>query len=220
MSDLPAWMRKLNEALDALPEPADPMLLSQLDGYLAGILVCPELIMPGEWLPGVWTRSDDDEAPVFESERQFQTLVELIMKAYNGVSRDLGRDRYAPLYDVMRDTDEVFCGFWLMGFEQAMALRPDSWADIFESDDDDAATALSILTTLIQVDDAEALAEDDETAELFEQAPDMIPYCVQHLHAWRVRNDGPPPARTKAPGRNEPCPCGSGKKYKKCCGLN
>ena len=23
----------------------------------------------------------------------------------------------------------------------------------------------------------------------------------------------------KKPGRNEPCPCGSGKKYKKCCGL-
>ena len=24
---------------------------------------------------------------------------------------------------------------------------------------------------------------------------------------------------TKVPGRNDPCPCGSGKKYKKCCGL-
>jgi len=29
-----------------------------------------------------------------------------------------------------------------------------------------------------------------------------------------------PPARNAAPslGRNDPCPCGSGKKYKKCCG--
>ena len=24
--------------------------------------------------------------------------------------------------------------------------------------------------------------------------------------------------KTKTPGRNDPCPCGSGKKYKKCCG--
>ena len=24
--------------------------------------------------------------------------------------------------------------------------------------------------------------------------------------------------KDKEPGRNEPCPCGSGKKYKKCCG--
>ena len=30
----------------------------------------------------------------------------------------------------------------------------------------------------------------------------------------------PPPARKLTPdvGRNDPCPCGSGKKYKKCCG--
>ncbi len=36
---------------------------------------------------------------------------------------------------------------------------------------------------------------------------------------------GPPPKRQpvrkeKKPGRNDPCPCGSGKKYKKCCGRN
>ena len=28
------------------------------------------------------------------------------------------------------------------------------------------------------------------------------------------------PATSKKVGRNDPCPCGSGKKYKKCCGLN
>ncbi len=28
-----------------------------------------------------------------------------------------------------------------------------------------------------------------------------------------------PPAKSKKIGRNEPCPCGSGKKYKKCCGM-
>jgi SEC-C motif-containing protein len=27
-----------------------------------------------------------------------------------------------------------------------------------------------------------------------------------------------PAARAKTPGRNDPCSCGSGKKYKKCCG--
>ena len=28
-----------------------------------------------------------------------------------------------------------------------------------------------------------------------------------------------PVKKTKKPGRNDPCPCGSGKKYKKCCGM-
>ena len=29
-----------------------------------------------------------------------------------------------------------------------------------------------------------------------------------------------PIVKGKEPGRNDPCPCGSGKKYKKCCGAN
>ncbi len=34
--------------------------------------------------------------------------------------------------------------------------------------------------------------------------------------------DKPEPVRREGPkiGRNDPCPCGSGKKYKKCCGAN
>jgi SEC-C motif-containing protein len=37
---------------------------------------------------------------------------------------------------------------------------------------------------------------------------------------WRFVNSVMPPAEREAPkvGRNEPCPCGSGKKFKKCCG--
>ena len=38
------------------------------------------------------------------------------------------------------------------------------------------------------------------------------------------RGDGSTAAQTvrtaKKSGRNDPCPCGSGKKYKKCCGVN
>ena len=41
--------------------------------------------------------------------------------------------------------------------------------------------------------------------------------------AWRFSDGkivGPEPKRREEPkvGRNDPCPCGSGKKYKKCCG--
>ena len=33
--------------------PDDVVLLSELDGFLAGVAVCPELIMPSEWLEAV-----------------------------------------------------------------------------------------------------------------------------------------------------------------------
>jgi preprotein translocase subunit SecA len=42
---------------------------------------------------------------------------------------------------------------------------------------------------------------------------------------WWAHRQGSPSAHTSEPrrnvskaGRNDPCPCGSGKKYKKCCG--
>lgn len=40
------------------------------------------------------------------------------------------------------------------------------------------------------------------------------------LEEWQrsMRQPSPVPAASKKTGRNEPCPCGSGKKYKKCCG--
>ncbi|QRI66718.1 SEC-C domain-containing protein (plasmid) [Shinella sp. PSBB067] len=40
---------------------------------------------------------------------------------------------------------------------------------------------------------------------------------------WRfdgsVINPKAPPVRSEHVGRNDPCPCGSGKKFKKCCGV-
>ena len=52
MSDIPRRLKQLEKQLASL-NGDEAMLLSELDGFLAGILVCPDLIMPGEWLPMV-----------------------------------------------------------------------------------------------------------------------------------------------------------------------
>ena len=57
----------------------------------------------------------------------------------------------------------------------------------------------------------------------------VLPMALIHLHClWRgrpspyrlARRDDPVtgPRISRKIGRNEPCPCGSGKKYKRCCG--
>ena len=221
MGKLPTWLRKLDAALEALCDPADPMTLSQLDGYLAGILVCPELILPGEWMPLVWNQNPDAEF-VFDDEKQVRDAVELVMKLYNTISRNLqrGDDHYDPIFDVHSETGEMVPVLWLIGFSQAMSLRPESWLQIAESEDEDATTALAILLALASDGEADAEMPEDELEELFDLAPDMIPHCIQHLNDWRLRNYHQPGSASPKVGRNDPCPCGSGKKYKKCCGLN
>jgi uncharacterized protein len=46
-------LKALSEMLLDLPYENDDILFSEFDGFVAGILACPEMIMPGEWLSPV-----------------------------------------------------------------------------------------------------------------------------------------------------------------------
>jgi uncharacterized protein len=60
MSGLSHRIKQLDEELLALGE--EVMLLEELDGFIAGLLTCPELIMPGDWLPLVWHQDSADQS--------------------------------------------------------------------------------------------------------------------------------------------------------------
>src|SRR6266403_3286281 len=64
MSGLSRRLKQLDEELLALGE--ETMMLEELDGFIAGLLVCPDLIKPGEWLPIIWDRDCTDQQPAFQ----------------------------------------------------------------------------------------------------------------------------------------------------------
>ena len=204
----------------------EPMLLSELDGFLAGILVCPELIMPSEWLPIVLGQNGEN-AGVFENENAIQETIRLVLKHYNVLSGELqrGSGRYRPVSDADPRHDEVLWELWIAGFQRAMALRPDSWLAIArDTEDQEAAVAIAGMIALVTIADREPSTDPApmQAEALTEAAPDLIPEWVETLNRWRMRNstDQPQLVTSTKVGRNEPCPCGSGKKYKKCCGLH
>lgn len=47
-------------------------------------------------------------------------------------------------------------------------------------------------------------------------APSQPPFSLRHSHGCGCGHHHEP-AVSQRVGRNEPCPCGSGKKHKKCC---
>ena len=217
-------LRKLEASLAALPAESDAMMLSELDGFLTGIMVCPELISPSEWLPVVWGGGDIEnvDATAFASAGELDAFCKLVIKHYNSIGVDLERGGLSPIYDVDERHDAVLWEMWITGFARAMTLRPDSWAEIAARDDEDATAALAMLISLVGVDDSEMPFTKEQMDEIIPLAPNMIPFCVDKLHAWRVKRDRssqPVTAHAKI-GRNEPCYCGSGRKYKKCCGAN
>jgi uncharacterized protein len=60
------------------------------------------------------------------------------------------------------------------------------------------------------------------TKAAYEAIPAAVASLSEHFRPMREQADRErlAPIRRDAPkvGRNDPCPCGSGKKYKKCCG--
>lgn len=210
-------LQKLDDFLSSEAVDEDAMLLSELDGFLAGVVVCPDLIQPSEWLPAIWGK----EAPVFDSQDQAQSVIGLIMEHYNDVIRQLDRGRYRPIYDFDVD-DSVFWEIWVEGFWRAMRLRPEAWRSLAQNQDDDLQRALFVLGRLAELathpDDFEPMEIDQELEDC---APDLIPSHVEILHQTRLAQANPFTTSANENfanvGRNDPCPCGSGKKFKKCC---
>ena len=114
---------------------------------------------------------------------------------------------------------------WAEGFSDAVEVFAEDWPepDVDTEDGrwyDDCLTRVLALM-LPQADLAEHLAEHypGESLER-DQLVDEACYGVQDLRIyWMDHAPKPATRRVEAtPGRNDACPCGSGKKYKKCHG--
>ncbi len=225
-------LERLNAVLLSLPVENEGMLLSEFNGLCAGLITGPDMIAPSEWLPLVW---GDDVSPVFSSPEEAQSTTAMIMAHYNVVAQSLTPPviDYAPVFDVDTRTDETLWESWAMGFERAMRLRMDAWTRIVESGDEEAASSVTMMLALYEIASGDSDLPKDSKEELTKKAPDLITQMVMTLNDWTkshpteamplfrgVANAEYAPARSNKIGRNEPCPCGSGRKYKKCCGAN
>jgi uncharacterized protein len=236
MAGLRRHARELNELLMDYPVDSGVMWLSQFDGFVAGLFVCPDMIVPSVWLPVVMGQ-EEGEFPSFNGSADGRRLLELLMKHYDVVATDLQKGAYAPIFDYHAESGKTIWEIWMEGFTQAVALSPESWGKFEEADDELIPSAFTTMMILAANADPEWLADkefeelsEEEENELVQDAPDIITESVLTLSDWTRRRDaaransggGIVPnvlaQRAEKVGRNEPCPCGSGKKYKKCCG--
>jgi uncharacterized protein len=108
---------------------------------------------------------------------------------------------------------------WVAGFEQAVHLLP----GLAELDEPAVATTLARLFRFLPEDEhgtAALIAREMPLASLGDAIADVV-VCVAELYELtlplRYKVDA---VRRSSPkvGRNEPCPCGSGRKFKQCHG--
>jgi uncharacterized protein len=224
--EIPIDLGALDSFLISDRSPPDGMMLSDLDGFLTGIAVGPELVLPSEWLPLIW----GGDAPEFANEDEAKAILAIIMARYNEILRQIRDGTPDPVFWANCD-GTLIAADWAEGFLQAVMLRMDAWSRLIKSKRD--GQILFPIFALCGDENGESLLgirpEDED--RVMEEVTELIPACVTAIAAyWREQGSkqismplmsGPtpsPPRISTKVGRNEPCPCGSRKKFKKCCG--
>ncbi len=204
-------------AFDGSSEGEDGLAaLSYADGFITAVIVCPTLIPTGEWIPHLIDPSSADL-----SAEELELSESLMLAEYREIlDRLAARDEvYEPYF--WEDQDgRLITKNWAEGFFAGMQLCVDAWDPVFEGDG-----RINLVTLLILQQDEEFLAKIAEEGigqeEGLEAAKEELPILIDELFEssphGSLRNFGTYKHAGKKIGRNDPCPCGSGKKYKKCC---
>lgn len=229
-----AEFARLDARIAALPADRDPLDVAMLDGFMTGVLLSREAVLPSRWLPIAFDAREGQ--PLFQGDAaEAEETLGLIMRHYSTLAAHIAaREPFEPyVVDVQREdagelTDEQkFAGLWpwAAGFARAI--------DEFPLVDDDAVQATDIDAALVHIlrhvpnspDDASELAREiaDEKREIAAAFPlDDIDHAIDEvvesvMEIADITRPRRPIARQHAKiGRNDPCPCGSGKKYKHC----
>jgi uncharacterized protein len=242
VSDLTdAEFAELDELLAATPEPLEPVDVVMLDGYLCGVLVQPVLIAPPAWLGHVFDFDGrplpDDVDPVWRDR-----CTALILRRHAALNRALVEEGwFDPLVLEFDDNDEAGEASadaaaasepmnpiqqalmpWVAGFQHAALVFP----DLMEMPDDDVMASLARLYRHLPAETYEerevvALLDREQPLATLDDAIEELVATVADLHdltsdeRFKVET-----VRRETPkvGRNDPCPCGSGKKFKVCHG--
>lgn len=201
----------------------EAMDVAMVDGFLTALVIGPEVVLPSRWLPEVWGKDE----MVWESEAQANRYISLLMRHMNAIVNLMQEapESFEPLlsYNTTPDGGEVpVLDEWCCGFVRGMGMSEKAWLPLV--DDDENATLLMPIMLYGTQQGWDALDADKTLADRHEEFVTMLPGCVLGIKDFwdsvrrtkaafqSVRHEAP------VPGRNDPCPCGSGKKYKKCCG--
>lgn len=108
---------------------------------------------------------------------------------------------------------------WCNAYLYALDMTKTDWFEAADNDEfEDLFYPIMVLGGIYDEDEANVLGglSESETGRLQNE----LPYAVRDIFAfWRVLANKPQTVRRegKKVGRNDICPCGSGRKYKACC---
>lgn len=163
----------------------------RIAGFFTALAVGP-MLMPSAWTPMLFGEME------WQSLDLAQDAMTLAIEAYNNIVGELA-------HGLVRA--DLFGAEWALGFMLAVILASDAWKALGDRDPDlqPAMEPIGRLAQGEQYKDSQLLTSIFRIGECWRNQP---PYGVAQTPFRRTQAKVSP---------NAPCPCGSGKKYKRCC---
>lgn len=221
--------------------PSTAMSAEAADGYITGLALGPETLMPYEWLAQIFGQQT---LPVCADEGSQNRLLALLQRRHNDVVDAMSRpDEYtnednqlAPLMAAVKKEEVIapyrlddkglrqgnwFGKAWAQGFYQATSVNG-TWQAL-QADQQHCAMLQPMVLLLkgYNPENPDQQIDDDATvlAALIDGLRDIYDFGrLQQRKEAPLQVQSQPSKDIFKIGAAEPCLCGSGKKYKKCCG--
>lgn len=200
------------------------MNIEELDGFFAALIAGPEVVLPSEYLPEVFGGEMSDTCE-FDSLEEANDLLGLLMRHWNAIAGTLHKDEvYVPLR--LEDENGVCHGNdWARGFVRGVEFCREAWGELI-NEEERGGWMLPVLILYHEHDEDPEMRpgpidpEKRENIIVHMAAGVMGAYRYFRAQRQNYANTytSEPRSNTRKIGRNDPCPCGSGKKYKRCCG--
>lgn len=213
-------LAKLEGYLARLPR---SMTVEMLDGFFAALVCSPKLVMPSEYMPHVL---GEDESKLADLE-EVKDFYGLVIRHWNAVARALARkDKRYDLVLVSPDDNKSYGNHWAEGFLQGVRIGGSAWSDLI-NDEEHGGIFVPLFALAHEHDPDPELRpnpiSDDQRdlmlATISASLAGVFEYFAQHRRQ-PLMDSRTGQVMPKKVGRNEPCPCGSARKYKHCCGGN
>jgi uncharacterized protein len=208
-----------------LLEPArgeDALMPDGLQGLLCAVASAPSPIPMSKWLPAAL-----GEQPAFASDGERRDIERLLAAFLDDVAAQLNEGEHLDLVlygDDGSEDQEASLASWCEGYLIGVDAAEPPWHEkASEEDLDQMLTPFVILSGRAReaaFEAGEAWVAPDEERRMMQEAREHLVDAILDNRAYWFEASIPDPIRRDAPkvGRNEPCPCGSGKKYKHCHG--
>ncbi len=210
-----AARNRLMELLDAKSEAHNTMRCDEVQGFMMALLSGPDALNPTNWLPEILGKES-----LFDAKER--TEIERLVMAMAANMRMKLNEKILPdlwFYEDEAGNPDFYT--WCNAYLYALDIVPTDWFEAVDQEEfEDLFYPIMALGGIYDDEENGEVILHLNEKELTQLESDLPHVLLDIYWYWQAIINKPQTVRREGEkvGRNDSCPCGSGKKYKACCG--